>query len=131
MVTGKLPFEDTNLNTLLEKIVKEDMAPFPPDIEISQACKDLIARMLEKDPAKRITIREIRTSKWFTDDKNHKIRKAANNQSQQVYQEKIIFPSLNKGTSPVAVPRFKPLAKGAKRRFSALVPAKKTPTFFP
>lgn len=53
LLAGRLPFDDENIRTLLEK-VKLGKYAMPNDID--PAAKDLIARMLQKDVAKRITV---------------------------------------------------------------------------
>jgi BR serine/threonine kinase len=62
MLSGSLPFDDTSIRALLQKVrIGQYRMPtgFPPDI------RALIARMLEVDPAKRITIPEIKQSDAF------------------------------------------------------------------
>lgn len=44
---------------MYEKI-KNDRLTFPSDIEISGDARDLITKMLEKDPSKRITLPQIK-----------------------------------------------------------------------
>ena len=56
LLTGHLPFDDENIHTLLLK-VKTGHFVMPPDLSIE--AKDLIWRMLELDPLKRIQMAEI------------------------------------------------------------------------
>ena len=59
---GRYPFDDPNVKNLLVKIKTADYvmpAQFPEEI------KDLIAKMLTVDPAKRITIQEIKVHPGF------------------------------------------------------------------
>ncbi|BFZ58611.1 serine/threonine-protein kinase gin4 [Savitreella phatthalungensis] len=56
LLTGHLPFDDENIRTLLLK-VKAGRFVMPP--ELSAEAKDLIWRMLEVDPSKRITMDKI------------------------------------------------------------------------
>ena len=60
---GFLPFYDPNINTSMEKIVNEQ-PEFPNTV--SFLLRDLISKMLEKDPAKRITLKGIMEHKFFT-----------------------------------------------------------------
>ena len=63
MVVGELPFEDDNLQRLLQKIIYTKPT-FPP--ELSPQVKDLIMRMLEKEPEKRITLKKVKEHPWFS-----------------------------------------------------------------
>eukprot|EP01099_Mayorella_cantabrigiensis_P001179 TRINITY_DN1493_c0_g4_i1.p1 TRINITY_DN1493_c0_g4~~TRINITY_DN1493_c0_g4_i1.p1 ORF type:complete len:624 (+),score=148.42 TRINITY_DN1493_c0_g4_i1:334-2205(+) len=62
LLTGKLPFDDENIRTLLAK-VKTGHFTMPPTL--SAEAQDLISKMLTLDPKKRITIKEIRSHPWF------------------------------------------------------------------
>jgi serine/threonine protein kinase len=62
LVTGTLPFDDDNIRKLLQK-VKTGVYTMPPSVPPGP--RDLIHRMLVLDPAKRITIAEIRQHPWF------------------------------------------------------------------
>lgn len=64
LVYGNVPFVATNIPALYEKI-KHDAIHFPPT-PLSPELKELINRMLEKDPERRITIKEIKENKWVT-----------------------------------------------------------------
>ena len=57
-----LPFDDESIPNLFKKI-KSGMYSLPT--HLSQLAKNLIPRMLEVDPMKRITIPEIRLHPWF------------------------------------------------------------------
>lgn len=59
LVFGNVPFLANNIPALYEK-VKNDELTFPDDIKISDELRDLIGKMLEKDPAKRFTIPQIK-----------------------------------------------------------------------
>ena len=63
MVCGELPFddEDNNLKNLVYKIIYGKYTL--PD-NLSPLCKDLIKRIFETNPDKRITIEEIKNHKW-------------------------------------------------------------------
>jgi 5'-AMP-activated protein kinase catalytic alpha subunit len=62
LLCGSLPFDDESIPNLFKKI-KSGMYALPT--HLSQPAKNLIPRMLEVDPVKRITIPEIRLHPWF------------------------------------------------------------------
>eukprot|EP00542_Grammatophora_oceanica_P017530 CAMPEP_0194030052 /NCGR_PEP_ID=MMETSP0009_2-20130614/3654_1 /TAXON_ID=210454 /ORGANISM="Grammatophora oceanica, Strain CCMP 410" /LENGTH=677 /DNA_ID=CAMNT_0038669915 /DNA_START=104 /DNA_END=2137 /DNA_ORIENTATION=- len=62
LLCGSLPFDDESIPNLFRKI-KSGMYSLPT--HLSQLAKNLIPRMLEVDPMKRITIPEIRLHPWF------------------------------------------------------------------
>src|SRR6266404_5944649 len=63
LLAGRLPFDDEDLHTLLEK-VKIGSYEMPQSID--KRAQDLIARMLEKDVRKRITIEQILVHPFYT-----------------------------------------------------------------
>ncbi|KAL2809451.1 kinase-like domain-containing protein [Aspergillus granulosus] len=60
---GKLPFEKPSIFELYEAI-KND--PLVCEGELDESFKDMISRILEKDPAKRIQMDELRDHPWVT-----------------------------------------------------------------
>jgi 5'-AMP-activated protein kinase catalytic alpha subunit len=62
LLSGSLPFDDESIPNLFKKI-KSGMYSLPA--HLSQLAKNLIPRLLEVDPMKRITIPEIRMHPWF------------------------------------------------------------------
>ncbi|XP_015954854.1 CBL-interacting serine/threonine-protein kinase 23 isoform X2 [Arachis duranensis] len=62
LMAGYLPFEDNNLVNLYKKIFKAEFT-CPP--WFSTNAKKLIIRILEPDPAKRITIADVIENEWF------------------------------------------------------------------
>ena len=62
MLCGYLPFTDSNEQKLLKKIV-EGKLYFP--YFLSEQAKDLLNKVLTKDPLKRITINKIKKHPWF------------------------------------------------------------------
>ncbi|PLB51822.1 kinase-like protein [Aspergillus steynii IBT 23096] len=62
---GKLPFEKQSIFELYDAI-KND--PIVCEGEIDDNFKDLMSRILEKDPTKRITMDELRSHPWVTRD---------------------------------------------------------------
>ena len=66
ILTGQLPFNEKQANKLYQKI-RECKYSIPKTVP--DAARDLIVRMLQKNPLDRITIGEIKQHKWF----NHKL----------------------------------------------------------
>ncbi|KCV67853.1 CAMK/CAMKL/BRSK protein kinase, variant [Fonticula alba] len=62
LLTGNLPFDDDNIRRLLSK-VKAGVYFMPPSL--SEGARDLIKRMLEVDPERRITMQELIQHPWF------------------------------------------------------------------
>jgi len=62
MVCGQLPFDDDSMSQLFNKI-KEGKFYMPN--YISPDVKDLINRMLQPNPIKRITMQEIKHHPWY------------------------------------------------------------------
>jgi 5'-AMP-activated protein kinase catalytic alpha subunit len=63
LLTGCLPFNEKQTNKLYQKI-RECKYVLPENI--TDSAKDLIFRMLQKNPLDRITIPEIKQHKWFS-----------------------------------------------------------------
>lgn len=59
LVIGQVPFHDENILALYNKIRVQPLT-FPEDKEISPELKDLILKMLVKDPNERITLPEVK-----------------------------------------------------------------------
>jgi len=57
MVIGRVPFMARGQVELFEKIKTQELA-FPDDPSISSSCKDLLKRLLKKNPGERITFEE-------------------------------------------------------------------------
>ncbi|KAM7537786.1 hypothetical protein Aperf_G00000077253 [Anoplocephala perfoliata] len=65
LLVGALPFDDDNLRNLLEKVKKGSfqIPPFvPPD------CQALLRAMIEVDPKKRISLKDVLEHPWVTSD---------------------------------------------------------------
>lgn len=60
-VYGHVPFHDENIICLYTKI-RHQQVEFPDKPVISSDLKDLIAKMLIKEPSKRITLSDIKVS---------------------------------------------------------------------
>ncbi|CAM0958224.1 unnamed protein product [Alopecurus aequalis] len=65
MLVGYLPFEERNMVVLYQKIFKGD-TQIPE--WLSPGVQDLLRRILEPDPKKRINMAEIKTHEWFQKD---------------------------------------------------------------
>ncbi|XP_075760497.1 calcium/calmodulin-dependent protein kinase kinase 1 isoform X3 [Pelodiscus sinensis] len=64
-VNGKCPFIDEYILALHNKI-KNKVVEFPEEPQISEELKELILRMLDKNPETRITVPEIKLHPWLT-----------------------------------------------------------------
>ena len=78
MVTGKLPFKADKVLEVKQRIL-HDPVTFPKGLELSDECRDLICRMLDKDPETRAGQFEINEHAWknkrkFTDEEKEKIK---------------------------------------------------------
>lgn len=74
MLLGAYPFERPEdrhdaqrLQRMIQRILRVDY-DFPPSVPLSDACKDLLARILVADPAARITVPEIQDHPWYLVD---------------------------------------------------------------
>lgn len=65
LVYGKVPFHDENIVALYNKIRIQELT-LPDEPNISPEVKDLMQRMLVKDPASRINLRDVKTNDWVT-----------------------------------------------------------------
>ncbi|KAF8725792.1 hypothetical protein HU200_020351 [Digitaria exilis] len=65
MLVGYLPFDDRNIVVLYQKIFKGD-TQIPKCL--STGAQNLLKRILEPDPMKRITMAEIKAHEWFRTD---------------------------------------------------------------
>lgn len=67
MVTGRMPFDDSEVKLLLQQI-KKGVTFHKPKQQISESCKDLIRSMLILDFKARIAVEDIESHPWFTDN---------------------------------------------------------------
>ena len=72
ILCGRLPFENTNISKMLEMVVKTE-PEYPPSMSV--ACHDLLKRMMSKDAATRIGIKEIKEHPWIVFDENKRRQK--------------------------------------------------------
>ncbi|KAF7218423.1 calcium/calmodulin-dependent protein kinase kinase 1-like [Nothobranchius furzeri] len=69
-VFGECPFYDEYVVSLHNKI-KNDPVEFPETPQVSSELKDLITKMLDKNPATRILIPEIKLHPWVTENSSN------------------------------------------------------------
>ncbi|KAI9352024.1 kinase-like domain-containing protein, partial [Obelidium mucronatum] len=62
ILTGKPPFDSQAVKSTLDKVSRVEY--YLPD-SVSDEARDLIGRLLMKDPKKRLTLRDILSHKWF------------------------------------------------------------------
>ncbi|XP_032574112.1 calcium/calmodulin-dependent protein kinase kinase 1 isoform X1 [Drosophila sechellia] len=67
LIFGNVPFLADSVPLLYEKI-KHDSVKFPENHKVTENLKSCIVQMLEKDAKHRITIPQLKTSKWVTSD---------------------------------------------------------------
>lgn len=70
-VFGQLPFKGETFIEIFENI-KKNQLEFSSRSDLSQHLLDLLTKMLEKDPKKRILIIDIYKHKWFKEKKKYK-----------------------------------------------------------
>ncbi|KAG0174033.1 hypothetical protein DFQ28_008895 [Apophysomyces sp. BC1034] len=65
LVYGRPPFTSTNLVELYE-MIKSDPVDYTGNSDLDPDLRDLLSKLLEKDPEKRITMSELRVHPWVT-----------------------------------------------------------------
>lgn len=65
LVTGKLPFDGKDTNTIRNKIIKS-IYQYPSNSQVSKSCRNLIDEMLLRDPKQRIKMKQIFKHEWIT-----------------------------------------------------------------
>lgn len=69
LLFGVFPFENLRVNGVSSmdpnKGLRKLQVRFPSDVKVSQSAKDLLVKMLEDDPEKRITLKEIMKHEWI------------------------------------------------------------------
>lgn len=65
MVTGRVPWVGTSVVELQRKILNDPLT-YPARYQPSKSLRHLLSRMLDKDPAKRATMPEIKDDEWIT-----------------------------------------------------------------
>ncbi|GJN02917.1 hypothetical protein PR202_ga20311 [Eleusine coracana subsp. coracana] len=74
MLVGAYPFEDPDDPKNFRKTIGYKI---PEYVHVSQDCKDMLAKIFVANPAKRITIREIRNHPWFLKNLPRELTEAA------------------------------------------------------
>jgi polo-like kinase 1 len=64
LIIGKPPFETTDVKATYDRIKKNNYS-FPDHVAISDPAKDLITRILSKDPSRRPVLDEILNHEFF------------------------------------------------------------------
>uniref|UniRef100_A0A0A9D4J8 non-specific serine/threonine protein kinase n=1 Tax=Arundo donax TaxID=35708 RepID=A0A0A9D4J8_ARUDO len=80
MLVGAYPFEDSDDPKNFRKTIGRIMSiqyKIPEYVHVSQDCKDMLAKIFVANPAKRITIREIRNHPWFLKNLPRELTEAA------------------------------------------------------
>lgn len=67
MVAGYLPFEDKDTGKLYQKILSGE---FQMPKQLTSDCQDMLKKVMETDPDKRLTTPQIKSHNWYT--QNHK-----------------------------------------------------------
>ena len=71
LLSGFVPFFGQSAEEVSKKIVERELAFTDKEwLGVSYEAKDLLARLLEKDPVKRITAQEALRHEWFPNRKN-------------------------------------------------------------
>lgn len=68
LIVGAPPFEEDSKEMTYKRIVKGNIV-FPQDKPVSDLAKNLIRRILVQDPAKRLSLKEIRDHPWIQKNK--------------------------------------------------------------
>jgi len=74
LIFGDVPFTASTEFELLSVICHQELK-FPEDIPISDSLRDLLTKILTKDPKKRIGMKEIENHPWVTEDLTKEERK--------------------------------------------------------
>lgn len=73
LVFGKVPWDGSGSIIEVQKAICSEPLKFPDKPTISDELRDLISRMLEKDPADRISLPEIKHHRWVTKHGTHSL----------------------------------------------------------
>ena len=72
LVIGVLPFRSSNKEELRKIIIEKEISISRKEMGLTKECADLIMKMLDKDPATRISMREIFEHPWIARYKREK-----------------------------------------------------------
>lgn len=101
IIIGKPPYKASTHLELINKIEKMPVY-LPLSILISDHCRDLIQRLLQKDPNKRIDWDDLFSHPWLKRGGNKE--KKENNKSSGINLENLIVDYDYAGTKPIAIP---------------------------
>ena len=65
MVCGRLPFDDSNLRSLLQQVHRR--VNFPSKVKLHDPVKAVIHKMLQWNLAERITVDQLQVEPWLSD----------------------------------------------------------------
>ncbi|KAG8267509.1 Calcium calmodulin-dependent protein kinase kinase 2 [Homalodisca vitripennis] len=77
-VYGQVPFSAETVPALYHTIQNQPLI-FPPKPSVSPELRDLIVKMLKKDPLERITLQDIKVHPWVTKHGEHPLASEADN----------------------------------------------------
>ena len=66
MLCGRLPYDDSNLRSLLQQVHKKVL--FPSRVKVSDPAKALVHKMLTWNVPERITVQQILEDPWVLHD---------------------------------------------------------------
>ncbi|CAH3196316.1 unnamed protein product [Porites evermanni] len=68
MICGRLPFDDSNLRSLLQQVHRR--VNFPSKVKVPDSVKAVIHKMLQWNLAERITVEQLQQEPWLSDEEN-------------------------------------------------------------
>ena len=74
MVCGRLPFDDSNLRSLLQQVHRR--VNFPSKANVPDPVKAVIYKMLQWNLTERITVEQIQKEPWLTDQQQNESEKS-------------------------------------------------------
>lgn len=66
LVTGRIPWDGAGSIIGVQAAIRSEPLKFPEKPVLSQSLRELISKMLAKDPAERITLSEMKEHVWLT-----------------------------------------------------------------
>jgi len=74
MVCGRLPFDDSNLRSLLQQVHRR--VNFPSKLNVPDRVKAVIHKMLQWNLAERITVQQLQEEPWLADQRRNESEKS-------------------------------------------------------
>ena len=74
MVCGRLPFDDSNLRSLLQQVHRR--VNFPSKTNVPDAVKAVIHKMLQWNLTERITVEQLQQEPWLTSQQQNESEKS-------------------------------------------------------